>query len=266
MVTNKRIPYWQRIVVRLQLLYNLPLTIIDGLKFTPIKSALHDGERELTGEKEIAYVGNIDFDSIRSASKKLGVTINDLFTAALSIAVKKYQAKRGDKNDSMNICIPISLRWEFYPTRESVCMENKIGAYPMNIALEENPEDALKKVSKVTRKMKERFGKMYATYIFGIVCGWFVPEFVMKATSGALTLPYTMAFSNTPGVVKAPVINGVKLESLVPFLIPSGKVGLGIGCMSFAGKFTLSITADKSLGVDVQELINEIAKATKLYV
>mmetsp|Transcript_42231 Transcript_42231/g.30404 ORF Transcript_42231/g.30404 Transcript_42231/m.30404 type:complete len:174 (+) Transcript_42231:923-1444(+) len=166
----------------------------------------------------------------------------------------------------MNICIPIGLRWEFYPTRESVRMENKIGAYPMNIALEEDPEVALKKVSKVTRKMKARFGKMYAAYIFGIVCGWFVPEFVMRATSTALTIPFTLAFSNTPGVVKTPVTKGVKLESLVPFIIPSGKCGLGIGCMSFAGKFNLSITADTSLGVNPQELLNEMAKAVEEFV
>jgi len=49
----------------MQLFYNLPLTLIDGLRFKTIKSVLHDGERKLTGKKEIGYVKDIDFESSR---------------------------------------------------------------------------------------------------------------------------------------------------------------------------------------------------------
>lgn len=42
--------------------------------------------------------------------------------------------------------IPAAVRWQFYPTFESVKLENKFAAFPIKIPLEDNPELAISKI------------------------------------------------------------------------------------------------------------------------
>lgn len=44
------------------------------------------------------------------AAKYGKATINDLVLGMAAVALKKYMLKRGDKNDTVNICIPFSTR------------------------------------------------------------------------------------------------------------------------------------------------------------
>eukprot|EP00352_Strombidinopsis_acuminata_P006046 CAMPEP_0176358644 /NCGR_PEP_ID=MMETSP0126-20121128/15728_1 /TAXON_ID=141414 ORGANISM="Strombidinopsis acuminatum, Strain SPMC142" /NCGR_SAMPLE_ID=MMETSP0126 /ASSEMBLY_ACC=CAM_ASM_000229 /LENGTH=110 /DNA_ID=CAMNT_0017712955 /DNA_START=665 /DNA_END=997 /DNA_ORIENTATION=+ len=109
-----------RIILRLQLIYNIPLVLLKGLLLKPKKNVLHDGKRELTGNKEVVHTNEMDFEEIKNAAKKLNITINDLFTSALSVGLKNYMNKRGDDSSQLQIVIPASIRWQFYPTYESV--------------------------------------------------------------------------------------------------------------------------------------------------
>ena len=52
------------------------------------KNVLHDGKRQLTGKKKIAYSPNHSFIEIKATSRALKVTINELLTSALSVAIK----------------------------------------------------------------------------------------------------------------------------------------------------------------------------------
>jgi len=88
-----------RLILRLLTPFNiLKLTIRQSLFTKQDKNPLHDGSRaNLTGEKRVAMSGEFCFQAVKSASKSLGVTINDLVTAALSVALKKYFVeKKGD--------------------------------------------------------------------------------------------------------------------------------------------------------------------------
>lgn len=117
---------------------------------------------------------------IKESSRKLGMTINDLFTAALSVGVKKYMKKRNDPCESLQLVIPAAVRWEFYQTFESVKLENKFAAFPVKIPLVEDLEEAIPQIQKVTKIMKASFGKMYASYILSILFGTFLPELLLK--------------------------------------------------------------------------------------
>jgi NRPS condensation-like uncharacterized protein len=52
----------------------------------------HDGKRELTGDKKLYLGDNFKLETIKEASKKLGVTINDLMMTALSVGINRYFA------------------------------------------------------------------------------------------------------------------------------------------------------------------------------
>jgi len=50
--------------------------------------------------------------------------------------------------------------------------------------------------------MKKSLAKTYAYYFMALVAGYFIPMFILKITGDKITKPFTMAFSNTPGVLK----------------------------------------------------------------
>lgn len=253
-------------MVRLQLLWTIPAMIYETIQVKQEISVLNDGVRNLSGRKEIAHTEEMDFNVIKDASRKIGFTINELFTAAISVGVKKYMITRNDPAENLQIVIPGTVRWEFYPTFESVVLENKFAAFPVKIPLEEEPEKAIHKVKKATNKIKTGFTKMYASYIMSVIFGVFVPEHIWKLIMHRASIPYTLAFSNVPGVIKPIVFKGNEIENVKSFIIPGGATGIGLSALSFSGKFMLTMSADLALHVNVKELLNYIEDAIKEYV
>jgi hypothetical protein len=52
--------------------------------------------------------------------------------------------EKGDTPKEVQICIPANIRFEFYPTREDVKMENKFAAIPLKLPLVTNMEKSYK--------------------------------------------------------------------------------------------------------------------------
>jgi hypothetical protein len=81
-------------LLRAALIYTIPKYFYTAIKLRRDKNPLHDGVRELSGEKVTALKGReFKFDEVKQASKSLSITINDLMTSALSMAVKRYFTK-----------------------------------------------------------------------------------------------------------------------------------------------------------------------------
>ena len=57
---------------------------------------LQDGKRNVTGVKNVALGKKLELAPVKEACKKLGVTVNDMMTCALSIALKRYFISVGD--------------------------------------------------------------------------------------------------------------------------------------------------------------------------
>ena len=144
-----------------------------------------------------------NFAQIKATSRALGVTINELMTTALSMATGRLFKDRGDeKNKQMRIVIPCNIRWKYYNTYDEVELENKFAPMPIKIPLEQEPEKALKSATRVSRDMKKQFAKVYTIYLVSVFLGLFIPTFASKLAAEKMTKPFTMAFSNTPGILK----------------------------------------------------------------
>lgn len=156
LINFKDVSFWQRLYIRLMLPWGLLLVTLDNLKLLSIrKNPLHDGVRKLSGDKRVALSDQLDFNEIKDASRALGVTINDMVTASLSTAIKKYFVLKGDERSRfIKICVPANIRWSHYKTFESVVLENRFAAIPMLIPLESDLDQALVRVGNVTAQLK----------------------------------------------------------------------------------------------------------------
>ena len=68
------------------------------------------------------------------------------------------------------------MRFQFYPKREDVILENKFSAVPLEIPLTESMEKSYETVKKVTAPLKNSFLEIYATYIVQRMSNAIVPK------------------------------------------------------------------------------------------
>jgi NRPS condensation-like uncharacterized protein len=66
----------------------------------------------------ISTAKKIDFRLLKKLSQKLKVTINDIVTSSLSMAMNTIFKQFEDPNRSIQIAIPANIRFKFYPTAQ----------------------------------------------------------------------------------------------------------------------------------------------------
>lgn len=91
----------------------------------------------------------------------------------------------------------------------------------------------------------------------------FFPYFSQDWFIRKSTLPYTLAFSNVPGLLKPLEADGKKSIMMCNYVIPSGHTGLAIGAISYADYFKITIVADSAIMTDPQTLLDLIEKNLK---
>ena len=172
---------------------------------------LNDGIKKLSGKKISATSTDIDFKEFKRASKILKLTINDIVTACVGSAISQYFESKGRTDiKKLNIAIPANIRFAHYPSWEKVKFENKFAPYPMTIPLESNIDQSLVEVHKVTSRLRNGLGEVYAAYAATWYGGMFAPKWLTSWFSVFSTKPYTLAFSNLPGLLKPIVFDGRK--------------------------------------------------------
>jgi hypothetical protein len=88
----KKVGLCQRWAIRLLAVALIPAYLFDMLTMKAKPNPLHDGIRNLTGVKKVSFSELFMLQNVKDTAHTLGVTINDLFTASLSIAINRYFA------------------------------------------------------------------------------------------------------------------------------------------------------------------------------
>ena len=105
----------------------------------------------MTGIINVTSQKPLVLDDMKAASKKLGVTINDMVLCALTTSLKVIFKEQNDDTKDITICIPANIRFKFYARRENVKLENKFAAMTIRAPLTENMESAYKPIKQVTK-------------------------------------------------------------------------------------------------------------------
>jgi hypothetical protein len=130
----------------------------------------------------------------------------------------------------------------------------------MTIPLEREIHQSIKSVSKVTGGLRSKLAEVYATYALTYYSAMFLPYYLLNLTTLISTKPFTMAFSNMPGVLKPITVNGRKFLKTQSYIIPSGKTGIVISCLSYLEYFKITMITDDSIMKDPQTLVDLIEK------
>lgn len=86
----------------------------------------------------------------------------------------------------------------------------------------------------------------------------FSPTFVSKQFFTMGSKPFTIAFSNLPGLLSSITFGGKKTIKSYGYFIPAGKCGLAVSCLSYASFIKLTCTVDTAVMQNPRELMDLI--------
>ena len=118
----------------------------------------------------------------------------------------------------------------------------------------------MREVSKVTSNLRNSFGQVYATYALTYYSAMFLPYFILNISASYSTKPFTLAFSNTPGLLKPITFEGKKSIKTQNYVIPGGHTGLGVSCISYCDYFKIAIVTDDTIMQDPHILVSMIER------
>jgi WS/DGAT C-terminal domain len=75
--------------------------------------------------------------------------------------------------------------------------------------------------------------------------------------------PYSLAFSNVPGLLKPIEVQGKKSRKLQLYFIPAGYTGVALSCISYVDYFKITLTVDDSIMKDPQVLLDLIESSIR---
>lgn len=182
-----------------------------------------------------------------------------MVTACTASAVNQYFESKGQRDiKTLNIAIPANIRFAHYPTWDKVKFENKFAPFPLTIPLNTDLQTSLEQVKRVTSQLRNSLGDVYATYAATYYLTMFMPYALMNWFQDLSTLPYTLAFSNTPGLLRPLEFDGRKSIKMQNYIIPGGATGIGLSCLSYADYFKIGLVVDEAIMKEPHEIVKRI--------
>lgn len=212
---------------------------------TPLKGALMP-------EKRVAWSDPVPIEDVRRLGRALGGTVNDVLVAAMAGGLGRYLAERGVDARGLDLraAMPVNLR----PLEDSAQLGNRFGlmflALPVGIA---DPRARLAELRRRALALK-RSAEPFAAYGILRALGA-VPHWLQKLVVRIFGSKATMVFTNVPGPRERLFFAGRAIDDIFFWVPQSGRLGLGISILSYAGAVKLGVATDAGLVPDPERIV-----------
>lgn len=202
--------------------------------------------------KRAAWSAPIPLRDVKNVGRTLGGTVNDVLLTAMTGALRRYLLRRDQPVDGLNFraVVPVNLR---RPGTEHE-LGNKFGlvflSLPVGIA------DPSERLVEVRRRMDALKDSMEAPVAFGILTTiGAAPEVVQDVVVNIFGLKGTAVMTNVIGPGIKLYMAGAPLEALMFWVPQSGRLGMGVSILSYAGQVWMGIITDQGLVPDPEAII-----------
>ena len=202
--------------------------------------------------KRSAWSRPIDLADVKAIGRVTGGTVNDVLLTAASGALGRYLRGNGEPVAGLKIraVVPVNLR----PLDGAPTLGNKFGivflTLPVGIA------DPLERLFELKRGMDGIKGSQEALVAFGIL------NAIGLASNGIEDLVVdifekkaTAVMTNVPGPGEIRYFAGKPVRGLMFWVPQSGRLGLGLSILSYAGEVLIGIAADAGLTPDPEAIV-----------
>ena len=210
-----------------------------------------------THRREVA-TAQAGLDGVRAAGRRHGATVNDVLLAACTLAFGGALRRRGEVPLGLKVLVPVNVRGDTTPG----ALGNRISLVTVELpTAERDPVTVLRLVRDRTRAVK-------ATGAAGPLdaisrAADLLPSAAQHALARTLArvTDYAAVVSNVPGPPAELELLGRPLRAVFPSVpVPAGR-GLTIGCISYAGRLHVGLTADAEVVPDILDVARDLEGA-----
>jgi WS/DGAT/MGAT family acyltransferase len=218
---------------------------------TRLKGPLHVAKR-------CAWSAPIPLEDVKAIGHQLQATVNDVLISAVGGALRKYLMDRGDSVDGLRLraVVPVNLR----PPDDLARLGNRFGLVFLPIPVGE--ADPLARLATVKRRMDriKRSPEAFVTFLLLRLIGHTTPGIVSFAIR-LFGKKATAVMTNVPGPRQPISMCGEKVDGLMFWVPQSGRLGLGVSILSYAGSVRVGVATDAALAPDPECIVEAYAGA-----
>ena len=219
------------------------------LLYTPDPETPFKGELGVT--KRGAWSRPLPLKDVKKIKKVTHTTVNDVLVSAMTGAVRNYLVEKGIEPEDFRAVIPVNMR----KPQEMQQMGNKFGlvflSLPVSIA---DPMARLVEVNRRMTALKDSAEAFVSLNILNVM-GFSTSE-IQSLILKIFASKATTVFTNVPGPPMPLFLAGSEIDNMMFWVPQSGRLGIGISILSYAGKVYLGVATDAGLVPDPNEIID----------
>lgn len=205
--------------------------------------------------KRCAWSQPIPLADIKSIGAVTGGTVNDILLTATTGALARYLRTRGEPTGGLDFraAVPVNLR----PQDEELKLGNAFGLVFLSLPV--GVEDPLERLIELKNRMDRIKGTPEAIVAYGIlnaigVSTRQIEDFVVDMFGAKATAVMT----NVPGPKTVRYIAGKPISELMFWVPQSGRLGLGVSILSYAGHVLIGVATDAGLTPDPESIVEAV--------
>ena len=210
-------------------------------------------------DKKAACTSAFCLNSIKEARLRATCTVNDVLMAAVAGGLRRhYNGLLGAPPVSMNLraVIPVDLR---KPSHEQP-LGNRFGLVFLGLPV--GLDDPAHRLVEVQKRMNALKHSPQAVVVLGLLSAvGSIPAEMQQHIVELFGAKGTAVVSNVPGPRETLALAGEPIDSLMFWVPQSGRLGVGISLLSYAGQVRIGVACDAGLPVDAQGLAADIEGA-----
>lgn len=215
------------------------------------------------GDRQFSYV-TCDLGTIKQIKTAFGVTLNDVFLAACSGAIRSYLDRHGElPAESLTTVVPVAIR----PPGQEVDWGNQVTVWNVSLATDvADPVERLERIAANTTAARavhaERDLWLFGDWMDYWPLFWFYGRGLPLLGALARRRPtYSMTVSNVPGPKQRLYFGGAPIENIIsvgPIIYP---YGLNVTGWSYLGTMTIGMQACEQSVPDISQITDGIPQA-----
>jgi WS/DGAT/MGAT family acyltransferase len=207
---------------------------------------------ELGVNKRAAWSAGVPLEDIKTIQRALGGTVNDVLLTVVAGALRRYLEDQGEPVDSINlrVAVPVNMR----PPGNEAELGNRVGA--MFVPLPISIADPVCRLGEIVRHVNGRKGSWEAPVTFAAlnVLGR-APARITNRLVNTFGTRASVVMTNVKGPQEQLYLAGSPLTAVMAWVPTTGRMGIGISVLSYAGKVRLGVLTDEALTPDPETII-----------
>jgi diacylglycerol O-acyltransferase / wax synthase len=202
--------------------------------------------------KRAAWSEPIALTDVKAAGALAGGTINDVLVATAAGALRRYLGGRGDHVEGLDVraALPVNLR----PLDQAHRLGNQFGLVFLPLPL--GVEDPVERLAEVKRRMDELKSSLQPMVAFGALTAiGFLPGRLQPLPVQFFGSKASLVLTNVPGPREPLYLAGEPLRRAMFWVPQSGRLGLGVSILSYAGEVMVGAASDAGLVPDPQAIV-----------